>query len=144
MNTNKVVAIGDGKSDFERGELLLIVTTFSIGTARDDELIPVSTVSLHGYAASRLAHGWTDSLHSGLIRIKPSFLMDGGEAQAQVQVRSLNCRLLVNAVFCNRSPRVVRPLWIDFLGVPQAFDDLLPGMGRKMITFVGRVSLVSK
>lgn len=66
------------------------------------------------------------------------------EAQAQVLVRSLNCRLLVNAVFCNRSPRVVRPLWIDFLGVPQAYNDLLPGMGRKMTTFVGRVSVVSK
>lgn len=64
--------------------------------------------------------------------------MAGEEAQAQVLVRSLNCRLLVNAVFCNRSPRVVRPLWIDFLGVPQAFDDLLPGMGRKMTTFVGK------
>lgn len=70
--------------------------------------------------------------------------MDGDEAQAQIVVRSLNYRLLVNAVFCNRSPRVVRPLWIDFQGVPQAFDDLLPGMGRKMNTFVGRVYFLSK
>lgn len=55
-------------------------------------------------------------------------------------VRSLNSRIRINAVFCNRSPRVVRPLWIDFLGKPQAFDDLQPGTGRKMTTFVGKVA----
>lgn len=69
--------------------------------------------------------------------------MAGEEPQAQVLVRSLNCRLLVNAVFCNRSPRAARPLWIDFQGIPQAFDHLLPGMGRVMTTFVGRVSVLS-
>lgn len=52
-------------------------------------------------------------------------------------VRSLNSRIAINAVFCNRSPRVVRPLWIDFRGEPQAYDDLQPGTGRKMTTFVG-------
>lgn len=62
------------------------------------------------------------------------------EGQSPILVRSLNCRILVYAVFCNRSPRVVRPLWIDFLGVPQAFDDLQPGMGRKMTTFVGKTA----
>lgn len=55
-------------------------------------------------------------------------------------VRSLDNRIRINAVFCNRSPRVVRPLWIDFLGKPQAFDDLQPGTGRKMTTFVGKVA----
>ncbi|XP_068171795.1 von Hippel-Lindau disease tumor suppressor [Antennarius striatus] len=52
-------------------------------------------------------------------------------------VRSLNSRIPISAVFCNRSPRVIRPLWIDFLGEPRAFDDLQPGTGRKMTTFVG-------
>ena len=52
-------------------------------------------------------------------------------------VRSLNSRIPINAVFCNRSPRVVRPLWIDYRGVPQAYDDLQPGTGRKITTFVG-------
>uniref|UniRef100_A0A3Q3XSG0 von Hippel-Lindau disease tumor suppressor n=1 Tax=Mola mola TaxID=94237 RepID=A0A3Q3XSG0_MOLML len=52
-------------------------------------------------------------------------------------VCSLNSRRVIHAVFCNRSPRVVRPLWIDFLGIPQAFGDLQPRTGRKMTTFVG-------
>lgn len=68
--------------------------------------------------------------------------MAGEEGQSPILVRSLNSRILVYAVFCNRSPRVVRPLWIDFLGVPQAFDDLQPGMGRKMTTFVGKTDFV--
>ncbi|KAM4588348.1 von Hippel-Lindau disease tumor suppressor [Odontesthes bonariensis] len=52
-------------------------------------------------------------------------------------VRSLNSRIPINAVFCNRSPRVVRPLWIDYRGVPRAYDDLQPGTGRRITTFVG-------
>ncbi|XP_041836281.1 von Hippel-Lindau disease tumor suppressor [Melanotaenia boesemani] len=52
-------------------------------------------------------------------------------------VRSLNSRIPINAIFCNRSPRVVRPLWIDYRGVPRAYDDLQPGTGRRITTFVG-------
>lgn len=52
-------------------------------------------------------------------------------------VRSLNSRIPINTVFCNRSPRVVRPLWIDHRGEPQTYEDLQPGTGRKMTTFVG-------
>ncbi|XP_040891031.1 von Hippel-Lindau disease tumor suppressor [Toxotes jaculatrix] len=52
-------------------------------------------------------------------------------------VRSLNTRIQINAVFCNRTPRVVRPLWIDYRGEPQPYDDLQPGTGRRMTTFVG-------
>lgn len=52
-------------------------------------------------------------------------------------VRSLNSRIPVVAVFCNRTPRVVRPVWIDFFGKLQAYDDLQPGTGRQMTTFVG-------
>lgn len=60
--------------------------------------------------------------------------------QSLPPVRSLNSRIPINAVFCNRSPRVVRPLWIDFFGKPQEFDDIQPGTGRKMTTFVGKVA----
>lgn len=59
-------------------------------------------------------------------------------------VRSLNSRIPVVTVFCNRTSRVVRPVWIDFSGSPQAFDDLQPGTGRKMTTFVGKVSFLAE
>ncbi|XP_047440255.1 von Hippel-Lindau disease tumor suppressor [Mugil cephalus] len=52
-------------------------------------------------------------------------------------VRSLNSRIPLNVVFCNLSPRVVRPMWIDYQGEPQAYNDVQPGAGRKMNTFVG-------
>ncbi|XP_024126046.1 von Hippel-Lindau disease tumor suppressor [Oryzias melastigma] len=52
-------------------------------------------------------------------------------------IRSLNSRVPVSAVFCNRTPYVVRPLWIDYSGVPQAYEDLKPGSGRRMTTYVG-------
>ncbi|CAJ1051053.1 von Hippel-Lindau disease tumor suppressor [Xyrichtys novacula] len=52
-------------------------------------------------------------------------------------VRSLNSCIPIKAVFCNRSPCVVRPLWINFRGEPQAYKDLQPGTGREMNTFIG-------
>ncbi|XP_069010644.1 von Hippel-Lindau disease tumor suppressor [Embiotoca jacksoni] len=52
-------------------------------------------------------------------------------------VRSLNSRIPVDTVFCNRSPRVVRPSWIDYRGEPQPYDKMQPGTGRRMSTFVG-------
>lgn len=52
-------------------------------------------------------------------------------------VRSLNSQIPVSVVFCNLSPRVVRPQWIDYRGEPQAYRDLQPGTGREMATFVG-------
>lgn len=58
-------------------------------------------------------------------------------------VRSLNSRIPINAVFCNHSPRVVRPLWIDYRGEPRAYDDLQPGTELKMNTFVGKVATLS-
>lgn len=62
------------------------------------------------------------------------------EEQSLPLVRSLNTRIVVNPVFCNRSPRVVRPLWIDFRGAPRAYPDLQPGTGRKMTTYVGKTA----
>lgn len=53
------------------------------------------------------------------------------------RIRSMNSRIPVRVVFCNRSPRVLRPLWINFRGEPHAFDDLLPGTGLRMNTYVG-------
>lgn len=60
-----------------------------------------------------------------------------GEQPVLPLVRSLNTRIPVTAVFCNRSPRVVRPLWIDFRGAPRAYGDIQPGTGRNMTTYVG-------
>ncbi|XP_017271488.1 von Hippel-Lindau disease tumor suppressor [Kryptolebias marmoratus] len=59
------------------------------------------------------------------------------EEESLPLVRSLNSQIRVNAVFCNRSSRVVRPLWIDYRGIPQPYDDLQPGTGRRIRTFVG-------
>ncbi|KAM7402026.1 hypothetical protein PAMP_017300 [Pampus punctatissimus] len=52
-------------------------------------------------------------------------------------VRSLHSRIPVSLVFCNRCPRVVRPLWIDYHGVPRAYVDLQPGAARRISTFAG-------
>ncbi|XP_074490053.1 von Hippel-Lindau disease tumor suppressor [Sebastes fasciatus] len=52
-------------------------------------------------------------------------------------VRSLNSQIPVSALFRNHSPRVVRPLWIDYRGEPRAYVDLQPGTGREMATFIG-------
>uniref|UniRef100_G3N6Q0 von Hippel-Lindau disease tumor suppressor n=1 Tax=Gasterosteus aculeatus TaxID=69293 RepID=G3N6Q0_GASAC len=52
-------------------------------------------------------------------------------------VRSLNSHVAISALFRNLSPRVVRPLWIDYRGEPRAYVDLQPGTGREMATFIG-------
>ncbi|KAM4582791.1 von Hippel-Lindau disease tumor suppressor [Fundulus diaphanus] len=52
-------------------------------------------------------------------------------------VRSLNSEIRVNVVFCNRTSRVVRPLWIDYRGEPRPYEDIQPGSGRRMVTYVG-------
>lgn len=59
------------------------------------------------------------------------------EDQPLPLVRSLNTWIPVSAVFCNRTARVVRPLWIDYQGHAQSYGDLQPGTGRRMATFVG-------
>lgn len=52
-------------------------------------------------------------------------------------VRSVDTRIPSHAVFCNRSPRTARLLWINFSGQPQSYADLRPGMGKRMNTYVG-------
>ncbi|KAK9529102.1 hypothetical protein VZT92_013218 [Zoarces viviparus] len=59
------------------------------------------------------------------------------EEQSLPLVRSLNSLIAISAVFRNLSPRVVRPLWIDYRGEPRAYVDLQPGTGREMATFIG-------
>ncbi|XP_013864545.1 von Hippel-Lindau disease tumor suppressor [Austrofundulus limnaeus] len=54
-------------------------------------------------------------------------------------VRSLNSDIPVSALFCNRSTRVVRPVWINYRGMPQPYPDLQPGSARRMNTFVGHL-----
>ncbi|CAL8339071.1 unnamed protein product [Merluccius merluccius] len=60
----------------------------------------------------------------------------GGEAVLPL-LRSLDTRILIIAVFMNHSPRVVRPIWIDFDGRPKPYNVIEPGTGRKMNTYVG-------
>lgn len=52
-------------------------------------------------------------------------------------VRSLNTRIPVKTVFCNRTPCDVQPLWINYCGKPQVFDKLQPGNGRQITTYIG-------
>ncbi|KAM9410440.1 von Hippel-Lindau disease tumor suppressor isoform 1-T2 [Pholidichthys leucotaenia] len=61
---------------------------------------------------------------------------DGSERRAPI-ICSKNSRVPIRAVFCNRSNRVVRPVWIDYQGQPQPYEKLQPGTGRKMNTFAG-------
>lgn len=53
-------------------------------------------------------------------------------------VRSLNSLIVINVVFRNFSPRVVRPLWINYRGEPQACVDIQPGTGREIVTYIGK------
>lgn len=64
-----------------------------------------------------------------------------GEESSLPLVRSLNSGIPVKVVFCNHSPRVVRPLWIDYRGEPQPYDDIQPGTGRRMNTYVGKTAV---
>ncbi|XP_063797338.1 von Hippel-Lindau disease tumor suppressor-like [Pseudophryne corroboree] len=56
-------------------------------------------------------------------------------------LRSLNSRQQAHAVFCNRSPRTVQPIWVNFQGDPQPYPALPPGTGRRMITYLGHIWL---
>ncbi|KAI7807674.1 von Hippel-Lindau disease tumor suppressor [Triplophysa rosa] len=52
-------------------------------------------------------------------------------------VRSLVSRLPAYVVFCNRSPRVVKPIWVNFRGEPQPYVNIQPYTGRRMTTYMG-------
>ncbi|CAI9623889.1 unnamed protein product [Staurois parvus] len=54
-------------------------------------------------------------------------------------LRSLNTRQLVQVVFCNRSKRMVQPIWVNFQGAPQPYPILPPETGRRMNTYLGHI-----
>ncbi|KAG7326176.1 hypothetical protein KOW79_009577 [Hemibagrus wyckioides] len=62
-----------------------------------------------------------------------------GERQQQQLplVRSLDSRRQVHVLFCNRSPRTVQLLWINYQGQPQSYGQLKPQTGKRINTFEG-------
>lgn len=63
-----------------------------------------------------------------------------GEMEAGRQrpvLRSVNSREPSQVIFCNRSPRVVLPLWLNFDGEPQPYPTLPPGTGRRIHSYRG-------
>nr|AHE80969.1 von Hippel Lindau E3 ubiquitin ligase [Xenopus laevis] len=57
------------------------------------------------------------------------------------RLRSDNSRQPVPVVFCNRSPRTVQPIWVNFQGDPQSYPTLPAGRGRRMNTYLGHIWL---
>ncbi|XP_076870667.1 von Hippel-Lindau disease tumor suppressor [Brachyhypopomus gauderio] len=63
---------------------------------------------------------------------------DEAERQQPLRlVRSLISRIQAHVVFCNRSPRIVKLIWIDFRGEPQSYAELQPLTGKRISTYVG-------
>lgn len=56
-------------------------------------------------------------------------------------LRSVNSREPSQVIFCNRSPRVVLPVWLNFDGEPQPYPTLPPGTGRRMHSYRGHLWL---
>ncbi|XP_004581719.2 von Hippel-Lindau disease tumor suppressor [Ochotona princeps] len=56
-------------------------------------------------------------------------------------LRSVNTREPSQVIFCNRSPRVVLPLWLNFHGEPQPYPPMQPGTGRRMHSYRGHLWL---
>lgn len=59
-------------------------------------------------------------------------------------LRSVNSREPSQVIFCNRSPRVVLPVWLNFDGEPQPYPTLPPGTGRRIHSYRGRQAAVSR
>lgn len=53
------------------------------------------------------------------------------------RLRSVNTRVPCQVIFCNRSPRLVSPIWLDFDGKPRPYPNLQPGTGRRMHSYLG-------
>ncbi|XP_059966206.1 von Hippel-Lindau disease tumor suppressor isoform X1 [Mesoplodon densirostris] len=56
-------------------------------------------------------------------------------------LRSVNTREPSQVIFCNRSPRVVLPVWLNFDGEPQPYPTLPPGTGRRIHSYRGHLWL---
>ncbi|XP_058420889.1 von Hippel-Lindau disease tumor suppressor-like isoform X4 [Diceros bicornis minor] len=52
-------------------------------------------------------------------------------------LRSVSSREPSQVIFCNRSPRVVLPVWLNFDGEPQPYPTLPPGTGRRIHSYRG-------
>lgn len=76
-------------------------------------------------------------LFVSFISLVQSLAMPQEGQQALPLVRSLVSRTPACVVFCNCSPRVVKPVWINFRGEPQPYADIQPYTGRRMTTYVG-------
>ncbi|XP_077648811.1 von Hippel-Lindau disease tumor suppressor isoform X3 [Urocitellus parryii] len=50
-------------------------------------------------------------------------------------LRSVTSREPSQVIFCNRSPRVVLPVWLNFDGEPQPYPTLPPGTGRRIHSY---------
>ncbi|XP_006900601.1 PREDICTED: von Hippel-Lindau disease tumor suppressor [Elephantulus edwardii] len=61
--------------------------------------------------------------------------------QPRPVLRSVNSREPSQVIFCNRSPRVVLPVWLNFDGEPQPYPTLPPGTGRRMHSYRGHLWL---
>lgn len=59
-------------------------------------------------------------------------------------LRSVNTREPSQVILCNRSPRVVLPLWLNFDGEPQPYPTLPPGTGRRIHSYRGRSRAVGR
>ncbi|KAK2106859.1 hypothetical protein P7K49_016373 [Saguinus oedipus] len=56
-------------------------------------------------------------------------------------LRSVNSCEPSQVIFCNRSPRVVLPVWLNFDGEPQSYPTLPPGTGRRIHSYRGHLWL---
>ncbi|KAG8432734.1 hypothetical protein GDO86_017103 [Hymenochirus boettgeri] len=57
------------------------------------------------------------------------------------QLHSYNSRHPARVLFCNRSPRTVLPVWVDFQGDPRTYPSIPAGAGRPINTYVGHIWL---
>ncbi|XP_004738573.1 von Hippel-Lindau disease tumor suppressor isoform X2 [Mustela nigripes] len=55
--------------------------------------------------------------------------------QPRPVLRSVNSCEPSQVIFCNRSPRVVLPVWLNFDGEPQPYPTLPPGTGRRIHSY---------
>uniref|UniRef100_G3TGU8 von Hippel-Lindau disease tumor suppressor n=2 Tax=Loxodonta africana TaxID=9785 RepID=G3TGU8_LOXAF len=61
--------------------------------------------------------------------------------QRRPVLRSVNSREPSQVIFCNYSPRVVLPVWLNFDGEPQPYPTLPPGKGRRIHSYRGHLWL---
>ncbi|XP_045435590.1 von Hippel-Lindau disease tumor suppressor [Pipistrellus kuhlii] len=76
---------------------------------------------------------------SGLEAADAAEEMEAGRPRPVL--RSVNSREPSQVIFCNRSPRVVLPVWLNFDGEPQPYPTLPPGTGRRMHSYRGHLWL---